>query len=722
MNGTLFHGLIAASMSVGVLLALPAAAETAEAPDAGTSDRAESAEKPKKTRYTESVVVTASRKETPIEEAPSAVSVIGADEIETAPADDYADLLRDVPGINVVQFNAADVQFNTRQAAGNLAQGQQILVDNRSVIYDFNGIMTPAAIPVDPDDIDRIEVVRGPGSAIWGAGATNGVVHILTKRPRDTEGTRVRLGFGELGTAYGSVSHSEVVGDFAFRVTGSFFEQDDPYDRPTGTIPGTEGPANVGGTPYPPFPNEGTRQPKLDLRADWDLGARSELRAAVGIAAFSGVAHTPVGPYSWDDDSNSWYGQIEWRRDSLEVRAHATVLDVDGHYLLVPDPSGAGLLRAAFAQESYLLEAVDTRLVGDRHVLTYGANAKASRYDVEIAPEGDSRDEFGAFVQDDIRLGERWRWLLGVRVDDIETMGTAISPRNSLMFEAAPGQIVRLSWNRSFRAPTIVQTYIELFNAYDVTVPDGMGGTVDLVVPLPSTTNTDLREESLESLELGWVGAFGDRSTLTLSVYRDDLDDVIQFVPAAFYDSSNPVPGWPLDPALLDVPPPDGFAGLFPALLQYRNIGEIRNRGVEASAEVGLGPEWSAWTSASWQDDPEVRGIRQVPRPDGTFVYPVNFPPRWRVSAGVRWDDARYWIDASGNYQSSAFWTDVLDSRFWGPTEAFTQFHVGAGVRLRDGKMALSVRAQNVTNERVQHHVWGDLLGRKVVGQMTLRF
>jgi iron complex outermembrane receptor protein len=706
---------------LGLALAMPltvAGEEPTE--DEQDSSEAEAGET-KGSGYSETVVVTASRTETPLHEAPSAVTVLGADQIATLPVDDYGDLTRNVPGLNVVQFSAAEVQFNTRTASGNLSQGQQILVDGRSVLYDFNGIMTLAGIPLDFDDIERIEAVRGPGSAVWGANATNGVVNIITKSPRDAPGTRLKLGVGEFDTTAASLSHSGVAGDVAYRVTGSWYQQDDPYDRPTGTIPGTESPADPEGTPYPPFPNEGTRQPKFDFRVDWDLGDGSVLGFSGGYGAFSGVTYTPIGPYSWDEESNSWYGKVEWRRGSLEVRAHATALDVEGSYLLIPDPAG-GLLAAAFAQEAYHLEAVDTRLVAGRHVLTYGANLRTSRYDLDIAPQGDSRDEIGGFIQDDMRFGDKWRWLVGVRVDDIDTMGTELSPRTSLMFEPSSGQTLRLSWNRAFRAPTVVQNNIEILNVYEATVPDGAGGTVDLVVPLPGIPNSDLDAESQDSFELGWIGSIGERTTLSVSIYRDDIEDVIQFVPASFYSSSNPVPGWPLDPGLLDVPPPDGFAGLFPATLQYQNIGEIENRGVEASADFRVAKAWRVWANASWQDEPEVSGIQPTPMPDGTLVYPINLPPEWRANAGVVWSAGRAWVDLSGNYQDSAFWTDVLDSRFWGPTDSFAQLHLGAGYRLRGDTIELSIRAQNVTDEEVQQHVWGDLLGRKVTGQIALRF
>ena len=73
-------------------------------------------------------------------------------------------------------------------------------------------------------------------------------------------------------------------------------------------------------------------------------------------------------------------------------------------------------------------------------------------------------------------------------------------------------------------------------------------------------------------------------------------------------------------------------------------------------------------------------------------------------------------------HQSGAFWTDVLDSRFWGPTEQFTMTNAGAGVRLADESVVLSMSVLNVFDAEVQQHVWGDIINRRITGQVTYRF
>jgi hypothetical protein len=100
----------------------------------------------------------------------------------------------------------------------------------------------------------------------------------------------------------------------------------------------------------------------------------------------------------------------------------------------------------------------------------------------------------------------------------------------------------------------------------------------------------------------------------------------------------------------------------------------------------------------------------------------VNQAPQNRFNAGVAYDAGRWFANGNLNYADEAFWTDVLDSRFWGPTEAYTQVNFGAGVNLRADAVTVSISAQNIFDREVQQHVFGDIIGRKVTGQVLFRF
>src|SRR5688572_17081768 len=211
--------------------------------------------------YEEQVVVTASRSEQQLVNAPAAVSLITTQTIQNSPATNIGDLLRSVPGINVMQASARDINITTRGATSTLSTSQLALVDGRSVYLDFFGMVMWDLVPTSPSDIRQIEVIRGPASAIWGANAMSGVVNVITKTPRELAaqgGTNLTIGVGSFNRNVGDAdddngtlfyvngSHAEAVNDrWAFKLSAGYFTQD-PLPRPVGVI-------NELGTPYPAF-------------------------------------------------------------------------------------------------------------------------------------------------------------------------------------------------------------------------------------------------------------------------------------------------------------------------------------------------------------------------------------------------------------------------------------------------------------------------------------
>ncbi len=659
----------------------------------------------------EVIVITASRTEQVLHEVPAAVSVMSAEQIEQIPADDFGDLLRNIPGMNVSQISARDINMTTRGSTASLETAQLVLVDGRTLYLDFFGFVMWDFLPTHPGEIKQIEVVRGPGSAVWGANAMSGVVNVITKRPKEMVGTHLSIGAGELGTVIGSLTTAVAGEKSGFKGTLAYYEQD-PYLRPEGSIPGTEGPTNPGGTPYPAYENQGTEQPKIDLRYDYDTTESSTWRVSGGYAGTDGMVHTGIGPFDINDKAEMTYGQVDWNKRALQLSFFANLLEGDATNLLAFEPSGERLL-FEFASDTYNLGITNTSVAGSSHILTYGANARRNDFDLSIAPGGDERNEWGVFFQDEILLGDKFRWVIGGRYDDIDPIDGVFSPRTTFLYSPTPNNTFRLSYNEAFRAPSMVNNYLEIVLVNAVVLPTG-----PYRFPSVAGGNIDLVEETLQSIELGWVGTF-DSSTVTLSIYETETTDAIDFFTAATYSSQMPPPNFPLPPFILDVPPPLGLEGLLPAAFSYRNTGEITNKGVEFSWNYNPRSVWSFYFNASWQDEPETTGIEEENLPNGDTIVPVNIPPEWRVNMALTLNGESWFGSAGFNYQDEAFWTDVLDSRFWGPTDSFTQFNASLGYRFSDA-VSLSVNGQNLTDERIQQHVFGDIISRKVTGVLRI--
>ena len=152
----------------------------------------------------ETVVVSASKVESTLANAPVTMSVVTSATLLTAPSSGFGDILRNVPGVNVIQTSARDVNLSMRQGTSTLATSTLVLLDGRSIYLDFFGLVLWDLVPSNPSDIKQIEVVRGPASAVWGANALTGVVNILTKTPRENPNTTLSLSGGTFGTKGGS--------------------------------------------------------------------------------------------------------------------------------------------------------------------------------------------------------------------------------------------------------------------------------------------------------------------------------------------------------------------------------------------------------------------------------------------------------------------------------------------------------------------------------------
>lgn len=658
----------------------------------------------------EVMVVTASRTEQRLHDVPASITVLTSKQLETTPADDYGDILRNVPGVNVTQIGTRDVQVSSRSAVGSLSTGQLVLVDGRSLYLDFFGFVIWEFLPLDTAEIKQIEVVQGPGSSVWGANAMQGVVNVITKGPMELDNTYAKIGIGELDTAQASLTWATKGDTKGLKVSASYFQQDEPYDRPTGLIPGTQ-------TPYPAFENNGTSQPRIDLRYDIDTANDTTWSFSAGYSATDGLMHTGIGPFDIDDSSNLSYVKGSWNRLGMQVTMFGNFLDGEAANLLTVGPDGQPL-QLGFDSTTFNLDFTNTSVIGQSHILTYGVNARSNDYDLSIAPTGTDREEYGVFIQDEILIGDHVRWVIGARYDDIDPVGEVVSPRTTFMVSPNPNHTFRASYNEAYRAPSLIENHLDIVILNQVLLPPFpplLNSPTPYIFPTAALGNPELGEESLEAIELGYVATF-DKATFSLSLYDNELSDATDFFNSQFYDSFNPPPGWPLPPF---IPVAPGVligtvpVNTFPSVFTYRNVGSVSNQGLEVAVNARPSINWSYNLNFTWQDEPDVEGID---------ISEVNMAPATRLNFGVTYDAPKFYFNANLNYQDEAFWTDVLDARFHGPTEEFGQINLGFGWRFNDERFTFGIIGSNITDERVQQHVFGDIISRKISAELRFAF
>jgi outer membrane receptor protein involved in Fe transport len=702
----------------------------------------------------DTVVVSATRSEQALLDAPATMSVITSAVLASAPAMNYGDLLRAVPGANVIQLSARDINITSRQSTSTLTNSQLVLLDDRTIYLDFFGIVLWDFLPNNLNDIRQIEVIRGPASAVWGANALTGVVNIITKPPRETPGTTVSLtggwfsrdagsGVGQgAGTLFGANATTSQAPNsrLAYRVSAGYFNSD-PFPRPTGRIPLIQDPrdpaATVGGAQYPSdgtgpvgtaFANRGTSQPKFDVRVDQELDG-GRITYAGGIAGTQGIIHTGIGPFDIQKGSYMGYTKVNYQRGAMKVNFFANLVNAEAPNLLLADPLTQKPLQLNFQTQTYDIDARDIRTAGRRHVFSYGGNVRRNNFDITIAPNAENRTELGAFVQDEIIL-DRVRLTVGGRVDKFGNIdGPVFSPRLAAIFKPLDDHALRVSFNRAFRSPSVVNNYLDI----SIVVPTDLSplapipalSPFPLVVhavgsrlPIGGRAQSDLKEESLTAYEVAYTGTLASRTMVGAAFYVNDVDNNINFaqLPNSLdpYTAANPPPGWPLPPAILSLLAQRGIF-LPRTAFTYLNLGPIRNKGLELSLDHRLNSQLTAFANYSWQAKPTVR--------DSSTPFPAQelaLPPTNRFNIGFNADGPRFLASATINYSDKSFWSDVLSSPYHGYTDSYTMVNGSFGMKWAAGKITTLVKVTNIFNTDIQQHVFGDIIKRQ--GVFEVRF
>lgn len=707
---------------MAVVAAPPMAARAAQQPAVqtqATPDPKDPQKPEQPPKYEETVVVSASRTEQKVVDAPSTMSVITSAQIEIAPSPNFAELMRTIPGVNITQVSARDINITSRGATGTLSTGTLALLDGRSLYQDFFGFVMWDFLPVNLHEIKQIEVIRGPASAVWGANAVSGVVNVITKSPREMQGASAVLGFGTFDRSvsgndadagslwYVSGTHAQAIDErWAYKLSAGAYSQD-AMARPSGVIPG--GP----GTLYPPYENTGTTQPKFDARLDYDYPDGRKLSFSGGVAGTEGIMHSGIGPFDIEGGSTLGYGRVNFTRQGFRAAAFVNVLNGDAANLLTRTP-GNQPITFAFVTRTFDVDASNVQTFAGRHAVSYGGNLRFNQFDLSLAPEGDDRTEFGVYAQDEIFLNEHLRLNVGGRVDRFDYLDEFVfSPRIALMLKPQENHTVRLSYNRAYRAPSVVNNFLDVTIAEPINLGLFSPLLAGRVYPLPiqSVGNEDLKEQSMDAYEVGYTGIIGGRTVLSAAYYVNNTENEILFteVTSARWTHLNPPPGWPISP--LAIAAATRGTG-FPARFTYLNFGKTTQKGFELGIDTTMNRFVNLFANYSYQAEPE---------PDGFDISELNLPAENRFNAGLGLTYNRFFGNLAVSYSDSAFWQDVLDARYAGITEAYTLVNGGLGYRWND-RFTTSVKVVNLTNDDVQQHVFGDIMKRQVMAELRVNF
>jgi len=445
------------------------------------------------------VVVTATRREQKITNVPYAVSVITADDIRLSGARNIPDALRLAPGVDVADLAYGQQAVSPRGFHGLFSNKTLVLVDSRE-IFDtiFNGTLWNDW-PFQLEDIERIEVIRGPGGVTWGANAVNGVINVITKDPADQLGVTLSAGGASRGTHKEYLSYAFQADKLRLRVSGEYEGSD-----------GFKG----GGTPVSNFADN-YQSVRSSIHGIYDAGPDDTLTFSAG----SSVVHDNW-PLPWTSrfDTVRPGAQSEFMLGKWTHRiTNDNVVDLTGFFNDFHVKSGP--LWCDYRYQQFALQLSQTFKPADAHTLSWGIDTRLDLTDATNADPFMLDEDYitsgviGIYLQDEWRVAPKWVLSLGGRIDYDSYGGFQPSGRASLAYELSDDALVYAAVSRAFHMPTGARRLVHF--------PTTMG-------LMHILGKRGLDPEKLIAYELGYRGQFLDnRLEFGLNGYWHQYSDLI---------------------------------------------------------------------------------------------------------------------------------------------------------------------------------------------------
>jgi iron complex outermembrane receptor protein len=549
-------------------------------------------------------VTSAAKRAQSTADAAAAVFVITRDDIHRSGATSLPEVLRLAPGLQVARIDARSWAITARGFNSRFANKLQVLVDGRSIYTPlFSGVMwEEQQVPLD--NIERIEVMRGPGGALWGINAVNGVINIITRSAADSPGLRVQVGGGTVDSESGSVSYADrldSLGDYRVYAehshTDSWQAGGEPWVR---TQAGWRLDREAGGG-------------QLSFQGDVQKGDFGDIDGYAGTN-LPGSSRTGNVTLNWQRkvslgsiDAHSYYS---WADRGMPGRWSESTLGLDLQF--------------------------SANRIG-RHLVTAGLGLRELDQEqrdpttrVRFSDTKSSQGQWSVYAQDEINFfDDRLRVIAGAKLEDFEFTGLAVQPTLRTLWHMTPTQTIWAAVSRAMRTPS----RIELFSNVNVLVPY----TVPVLFMLKG--NEHLEEEKLNALELGWRWRPNPRVSFDASLYHNEYQNLINVIG--------------FDPVFVPGPPMH-----VEKLFMYTNSVDTNVYGVEAALEWAA-TDWLRWqVNGNWHHmvnpPPGAElSLRLATDPNGSFGTRLRFDLPHRTELDLSW---RY-VDRLSNYDIPSYAT-----------------------------------------------------------------
>jgi len=429
------------------------------------------------------VQVTAGRRNEKALDAPASIDVLAASEIRSDISHTTVRSLRNVTGLDIVQTGVDRYEIALRGFNNVFSRSTHVLTDYRKAGAASIGVNLHNVMPNLAIDIERIEVVRGPGSALYGPGVDSGVIHYISKSPFHDSGTTISVSGGQRSSLNMQGRFATVVGkNVGIKLIGSYARAEDFMLMECDAVlleqerfrecPDQEDAIQlfVDG-PRDPMQRKFVSYASVDLR----MGTQTNLAFNGGLSHLNGTMLSSIGTVQAKDMIAS-YGQIRLTSGPMFVQAYINTIDSRDSYIY-----GGGLIGES--SEEYTVQAQYTKEIGSRQELITGIDLTLEHI-----------DKAGAYVQSTTSISNKVDITLALRGDYNNAVNDLhLSPRAALVVKPSPSSSFRFTYNRSLSSPLATDYFLNLVAA-------SLG---DLIVRARGGATGFTYERNLQYLELG---------------------------------------------------------------------------------------------------------------------------------------------------------------------------------------------------------------------------
>ena len=595
-------------------------------------------------------VMSVSKTEETLSRAAAAVFIITQKDIARSGATNIPDLLRVVPGVNVAQIDANTWAISARGLNDEFSNELLVLIDGRTVYTPTFGGVLWGQLDLPLENIERIEVIRGPGGSIWGANAVNGVINILTKSADQTRGAMLVAGGGTQDPEFGTAQYGGGLGnETSFRVYSKYFN-DNQFPDVTGASAGDAWHMLRGG-----FRTDSTLSvnDRLMFQGDMFTGREGETVATLPSITAPGLLFSQGNAGESGGSFQSVWKHTYSTRADMTLSASYSAYESDDIFNAFSE-----------GRKTFNLDFQDHVSWGSRQDFVWGLGYQYStshsqgNLTVSLNPASLATQLFSSFVQDEIALvPDRLYFTVGAKLEHNYYTGFTLMPSARAAYALRRNQTLWAAVSKAARTPASVDAAIrENFGS-----SPGPGGVPVLASLLG---NPDIRNEDLIAYEAGYRVSISKNLSIDAAAYYNDYDHQETIEPAPEFLETAPLPVHFVMPAT------------------FENLMHGEAHGLEIASNWRVIPRWTLTPAYDFERfhmhvSPASQDQAMVSSVEGTDPHQhASIRSHVELSSTWSWETSAYFVDRIV-FQEVPTYTRLDSQLIWKLRERLTVSLVG---------------------------------------------